>query len=413
MKLHRLHYSWVIVILAVSAMVVHAVINSTFGIFLRPLTVEFGWDRGALAAAASIRSLVGGSFGILAGRLCDKYGPRPLIMASGILAGAAFLLMSRISSLWQIYLIWGLLVGIAFSSVTIPIMSTVPRWFVTNRGKAQGFTWAGGSMGHAIWPTFTQWIISSYGWRQAYITVGFIYLLIMPLIAYFMKHSPQRIGLRPYGEKEITDAQPPPSAREGLSFKQAIRTGSFWNFGLTLFFSSFCVQVIFVHVVSHAIDIGIPAMIAASILSIIAIIASIGRFSVGFLSDKVGPRMVFTSGLSMLTLAIVLLLFAKEVWMFYMFAAFFGIAWGYFGPTLALVTAELFGLKYLGTIIATILFLGTMGGAIGAPLAGRIFDITGSYSLAFKILAMLGVLAVALSLILLRSKNYEDMVVAK
>jgi len=408
MKLNRLHYSWVIVILAVSAMVIHAVINSTFGVFLKPLTVEFGWDRGALAIATSIRSLVGGVSGIIAGRLCDKYGPRPLIMASGILAGIAFLLMSQISSLWQVYLVWGILIGIAFSSVTIPVMSTVPRWFVKNRGKAQGFTWAGGSVGHAIWPAFTQWIISSHGWRQAYTIAGFIYILAMTPVAYFMKHSPQRMGLRPYGEQEIEDAQPPPATREGLSFKEAIRTARFWNLGLTLFFSSFCVQVTFVHVVSHAIDIGIPAMVAAGILSAIAIIASIGRFSVGFFSDKAGPRMVFTSGLCMLALAIVLLLFAREVWTFYLFAAFFGIAWGYFGPITALVTAELFGLKYLGTITAAILFLGTIGGAIGAPLVGRIFDVTGSYSLAFKILLILGVLAVALSLVLLRSKSYED-----
>ncbi|MFC1984359.1 MFS transporter, partial [Chloroflexota bacterium] len=363
MKLNRLHYSWVIVILTVFAMVIHAAIHSTFGIFLRPLTVEFGWDRGALAVAASIQSLVGGGSGILAGRLCDKYGPRPLIMAGGIFAGIAFLLMSRISSLWHIYLVWGILMGIAFSSVMIPITSTIPRWFVTNRGKAQGFTWTGGSIGTAIWPTFTQWIISSYGWRQAYTTVGFIYLLIMTPVAHFMKHSPQRVGLRPYGEQEITDAQPPPATREGLSFKQAIRTSRFWSLGLTLFFSSFCVHVTFVHIVSHAIDIGIPAMVAASIVSIIAIIGSIGRFSVGFFSDKVGSRKVFTFGLCMLTLAIVLLLFAKEVWMFYVFAAFFGIAWGYFGPILGLVAAELFGLKYLGTIIAAIMLLGTTGGA--------------------------------------------------
>ena len=180
---------------------------------------------------------------------------------------------------------------------------------------------------------------------------------------------------------------------------------------IKLFFSSFCVHVTFVHVVSHAIDIGIPAMVAASIVSIIAIIGSVGRFSVGFFSDKVGPRVVLTSGLSMLALSIVLLLFAREVWMFYVFAAFFGIAWGYFGPILGLVAAELFGLKYLGTIIAAIMLLGTAGGAIGAPLVGHIFDITGSYSLAFRGLSILGVLAVTLSLVLLRSKNYEDTVV--
>ena len=407
MKLRHVHYGWVMVVMGVFILATYAFSIYTFGIFLIPLTAEFNWDRGALSGAFSLMLFLSGLLAILTGRISDKYGPRRLVTTAGLIGGIGFLLMSRVSSLWQVYLIWGVLMGVAFGCCLVPVMSTIPRWFAKRRGLAIGVTVAGFGLGGMISPPLAQWLISSYGWQQAYVILGLITLIIIIPMAQFMKHSPQRIGLKPYGENETTDKQSSASAAEGLSFTQAIKTGRFWIFGLIQFGFVFSVLLIIVHIAPHAVDIGISAVVAASILSIIAGSSVIGRLSMGFISDRIGARPALTACVVTLTLALIWLLFAKEIWMFYVFAVIFGIAYGGVIPTFTLVPAELFGLKFLGIIVATGMLLGTIGGAIGAPIAGSIFDVTGGYSLALLICVIIGALAIILSLILLKAEGWR------
>ncbi len=149
-------------------------------------------------------------------------------------------------------------------------------------------------------------------------------------------------------------------------------------------------------------------MVAAGIISIIAALNLLGKLVWGSISDRVGPRLVLVVSFGMFTLALVWLLFAEEVWMFYVFALVFGLAWGGTVSVFTLIVPELFGLKYLGVIAGTAMFLGTVGGAIGPPLAGAIFDVTGGYRLAFLISAIVCGLGIVSSLILLRFKSYQD-----
>jgi len=394
------------VIMAACIMAVFAFVFFAFGVFLRPMTAEFNWDRGALSGAFSVAMLLGGLFFILAGRLSDKYGPRILVTIGGLSIGAGFLLMSQINSLWQAYLIWGLFMGIGGSCCFIPVISTIPRWFTKKTGMAVGITAAGMGLGGTVSPPLAQWLISSHGWQQAFIVLGLISLIIIIPLAQFMKHSPRRVGLKPYGESEdIEDKQSLASAAEGLSLTQAIKTRRFWIFGLIHLCFFFCIQVIIVHVVPYAIDIGILPIIAASITSIIAGISVIGRLSIGFISDKVGGRLLLIACISLAALALLWLLFAKEIWMLYIFAVIFGVGYGGIVPLQTVVAVELFGSGSLGMILATLMFCGTVGGALGAPLAGSIFDITGSYNLAFLICVIICGLASILSLILLRARG--------
>ncbi|MFC1934148.1 MFS transporter [Chloroflexota bacterium] len=406
MKLKHFHYGWVIVILAIFILFAHAVIFYTFGIFLTPLTTEFNWDRGALSAASSIYVIISGLVAIFAGRLSDRYGPRPLLTLSGLFTGVGFLLMSQVSSLWQVYLVWGVFFGVGGGSCVVPILSTMARWFAKKRGMAIGATFAGAGLGGMISPPLAQWLISSYGWQQAYVIQGLLTFIIIVPLAQFMKRSPQRIGLRPYGDNgTIEDKQSLASAAEGITLTQAIKTSRFWILSSVIFCSLFAILLVIVHIAPYAVDIGISPIVAASILSAIPAASTIGRFSLGFISDKVGAKPAITACLITLTLALIWLLFAKETWMFYVFAAVFGVAYGGIISLQPLISAELFGLSSLGTILATVVLCGTTGGALGPPLAGRIFDITESYSLAFLICLVMCALGVTLSLILLRSKG--------
>ena len=406
-KRERLHYGWVMVLIALSVLATHALVMYTFGVFLKPLVTEFNWDRGALSGANSMYMLLAGTFAIFTGRLSDKYGPRMLVTLNGLLTGIGFLALSQINSLWQVYLIWGLLLGIGGSCCFIPIMSTIPRWFVKKTGIAIGITVAGFGLGAVITPPLTQWLISTYGWRQAFIVLGLITFVIVIPLAQFMKHSPQRVGLKPYGEiGTLKDKQS--QAAGGLSFRQAIKTSRFLVWGSIICCFFFSVQVIVVHIVPHGIDIGISATAAAGILSIIAGGSVIGRLSMGFIYDRIGSRKALSACLTLVALALIWLLFAKEIWGLYIFAGVFGLAYGGIVLLETALTGELFGIKSLGMILGGVILFVTVGGALGAPLAGSIFDATGSYSLALLICVILVVLAIILSLILLKTKGWRS-----
>jgi MFS family permease len=383
-------------VLAARALPLHS-----FGVFLKPITAEFGWDRGALSAALSLNLIVGGGLGILSGRLSDRYGPRLLITIGGLLTGVAFLLLSQINALWHVYLIWGILMGIGWGFSIIPILATIPKWFTKKRGLAMGITMTGSSLGGIVAPLLTQWLISSHGWRWAYVILGLITMIIIIPITQFMKHNPQQSGLKPYGGDETSeDSRSRSSAIEILTLNRAIRTVQFWLFGLILTSMFLCLASITVHIVPHASDIGIPTITAASILSVIAGIGILGRLGIGIISDRVGGLLALIACVSLATLAITWLMFAEDMWMFYIFAVLFGIAQGGFLTLLSIVTAELFGLVSLGTIIGGITLFATTGDAIGAPVAGSIFDITGNYKLAFLIFGAIGAAALILSVIL-------------
>jgi len=399
------------VIICVGVLVVVGLQFHCFGVFFKYLTAEFNWDRGALSAGYSVMVLVAGPVAIVAGKLSDKYGPRAVVTIGGLLSGAGYLLSYQISSLWHVYLIWGIGMGIGSTFLLLPVMAIIPRWFIKRRGIAMGIVMSGLGIGGVISPMLSQWLISAYDWRFAFIILGVITLVIIIPLAQFMRYSPQRAGLEPYGENEIIeDKQSQSLAIEGLSFGQAIRTSRFWLFGLIQAGMFFCMGTVGVHIIPHATDIGIPELMAASILSISAAVGIFGRIAIGFISDRIGSKLALSACLSLGTLALIWLLFANEIWMFYLYAVLQGLSFASVVTLLPVLPAELFGLKSLGVMIGALTVVGIIGEAIGPVLAGSIFDITGSYRLAFLISVAMCAAAVILSLVLLRYKSKTGMV---
>jgi MFS family permease len=266
-----------------------------------------------------------------------------------------------------------------------------------------GIVAAGGALGGVIFPILAQWLISSHDWRQSFFLLGLIVFAVIPL-AQFLKQSPEKMGVKGYGENGTISHKQSVASTSGFSLKQAIKSSRFWVFAPIHVCFLFGMGVIFVHIVPCAVDIGILPMAAASILSIIAGSSVIGNLAMGFLSDKIGGKIAFSACLAMATLALIWLPFARETWMFYLFAVVFGLASGGTSPLVTVVAVELFGLKSLGVVLGSVMLFGTVGGALGAPLAGIIFDTTESYSLAFSICIILCVLATIFSVILLRYK---------
>ena len=399
----RIHHSWTIVIFGALALNTMAIKVYTFGVFLVPMATEFDWGRGALSGACAVAAPVGAVAKIISGRLSDKYGPRLLVTAFGLVMATCYIMLSQVDSLWQVYLIMGLLMPIGMSGCLVPVLSTIARWFDKKRATAMGIAMTGFALGAVIWPIVTQWLISYYSWRWAFIALASITAVISVPVAQFMGHSPQWVGLRPYGESVATVGEGEPSLPDGeLTPREAIKTQQFWLWGPILLCFFFCLDLIVTHIVAYALDVDIPAIMAAATLSIIAGVSIVGRLSGGVISERIGLRKLAISSLVLLTLALLLLLSKQGSWSFYTFTLIFGLSYGLFIILEPAMPAELFGSKSLGAIMANLGLFAMTGSAAGKTLAGVIFDVTGSYQAAFLLCIVLAVMAVILSLILVR-----------
>jgi len=400
----RFFYGWVIVAFGAFILSINALPIYGFGIFLVPLTSEFDWQRGAISGAVSLGMLINGVLSILAGRLSDKYGPRIFITAAGIVLGAGLLSMSQINSLWQLYLIWGVSLGIGLSGTVTPINATIPRWFIKRRGLALSIVATGFGMGAFITPLIVQKLISTVDWRKAFLIIGLVPLAITVPLAQFIRKSPDQMGLTPYEDSGTREAVTPDGKVGGYSFHEMLRSKIFWILGIINFGFGIGLQTVTVHIVPHGIDNGIPPAIAAVFLTIIAGSSVPGKFFSGFISDKIGSTRTLILSITLMTISLALLIFINTVNMFYLFALLFGVSYGMTIPLWTIVASDLFGVESLGVIFGSLFFFNVTGGAVGAPLSGWIFDVTGSYTPAFISITVVGIISVIFSLILMRHK---------
>ncbi len=405
--MRKLHYGWIIVVSAFFIFATNSLAIYGFGVFLTPLTGEFSWDRGTLSAAFSAGILVAGLLATIAGRISDRYGPGLPIAIGSVAMAIGFVLMSRITALWQVYAIWGVFFGIGLGGTIVPINTTIPRWFATRMSIAIAIPISGFGFGSILSPLLAQWLVDVYAWKTAFVVLGIIRLVLALPFSFLLKGNPGDKGLQPYGEARPEEEISVDTLTEGISFREALKSRRFWLFAVTQFGFIFCLQTIVVHIVPNAIDKGVPSVVSAGILSILAAAGVFGTLSAGFFASRIGSLRLLTINLLMFTLSIAWLLVAGEVWMFYLFAVVFGIFHGATIPLWTICAAEMFGMKSLGMIFGTVMMIGTIGGAIGAPLSGVIFDNTGNYNIAFIVGICFGVITIVSSILLQRDRKLQ------
>jgi MFS family permease len=376
----------------------------TFGVFFKPLSDDFGWTRVLTSGAFSSYWIVNGILSIIMGRLTDRFGPRVVVTICGVLIGLGFLLMPQISAVYQLYLFYGVIIGAGISGSLIPQLSTVARWFVKSRGLMTGVTIAGIGVGTMIITPLASWLISNYGWHTSYTVIGFMALVILILAAQFLRRDPSQMGLLPYGSVDIK-SRDSNSIDQGFSLREAISTRQFWLLCTANFSFTFCQHTVMVHIVPHATELGVLAILAANILAIIGGLSIAGRIGIGSIADRIGNKSALIISVILVPLALAWLLVAKEAWMFYLFAAVFGFAWGGQAVMVSPLVAELFGLRSHGAVFGAVLFIINIGGALGPLLAGGIFDITGSYYWAFLTCTVVSILGFISAVLLKLSKK--------
>jgi len=388
---NRIFYGWVIVGASlITICTLFGIRFSSFGIFFKSLQAEFEAGRAITSSIFSANMVFAAIFGIVTGWALDRYGPRLVVALMGLFAGLSLIITSYTTSMWQLYLSYSLLLSMGTAGTVVVLVSVVSRWFDKKRGIAIGIATSGTGLGSLIMAPLAAHLISNYGWRTSYLVLGLAAGIIVFSLAMLLRRQPGEIGEQPDGisssstKAELTDVEED-SQLAGHTLKQAIVTRSFWLIlGIWAFFA-ICLSLIITHIVPHATDLGISTIEAATIISLIGIIQIIARLSVGRISDFVGRKLPGVTCSFIGAAALIWLFWASELWMFYLFAVIFGIAYGGLGVVQLALVSDIFGRRHLGTIMG-VLEVGFSGGSgIGAFIGGLIFDVTGSYSVAFAI----------------------------
>jgi MFS family permease len=395
----RFFYGYIVVAVSLVILLLTYGIRTSFGIFFKPMLTEFDWTRALTSGAVTLSMVTQGIWGIFMGRLNDKIGSRLVITLCCFLSGLGFLLISQVSASWHLYMFYGIIVGFGMGGVFVALLSTVAKWFVKKRGTMTGIVLVGIGGGTLFMSPVANWLISIYDWRSSCIILGSFVMVIGIILAQFLRRDPAQIGLVPYGQN-TEDKKELASVPEGLSLSEAVYSRQFWMAGIIFFCLGYCIFAINIHIVPHITDLEISATTAANILATIGGVQTIGGIMMGSIADRIGNKRVLAIGFILILVAMLWLVPVTKVWMFYIFAIVYGLGVSGGGAMEPTIVAELFGIKSHGLILGVISFTFTIGGAVGPLVTGYIFDLTGSYQIAFLLCAALGFVGLILATML-------------
>lgn len=304
--------------------------------------------------------------------------------------------MSTLTSPWQLYLFWGLLIGIGLSTHDVITLSTVARWFPRQRGLMSGIVKVGTGCGQMTIPLLAAALVASLGWRTACLIFGAGALVVLLAAAQLMRSDPDSDAARSSASGATGARASSGSVAPGPTYQAALRMPALWMLCAVQFLVFSCLMTMTVHIVPHAIDLGASRATAASVLATVGGISLLGRLAVGGTIDRIGGRRALLACFALLLVSLVWLQFAEVAWMLFVFAILYGVAHGGFFTVTSPIVAELFGTRAHGALFGTVLFFGSLGGAIGPLAAGAMFDALGSYRVAFGALCVLAALGAIL-----------------
>lgn len=361
-------YGWVVVAGAFVANAVGFGILYSFTVFFPPILKEFGSGRGATSIIVSVAGAVMLGMGGVLGRLADRFGPRRMVAAGAVLITSGLLIASWAQSIWQVFLSYGLLLGLGVGASFLPSNSAVGQWFRGKRGLATGIAVAGSGVGTIVLAPISEWLIGSYDWRVAMRAIAVLALILLLIVA---------AVIRGRGVRHTTSV---------LGQMRTNRT--FRILYLSAAIGSYAYWIPFVHIVPFARDRGLTPSGAALLVAVMGAFNIVGRIALGAVADRVGRVRIFQMSLAAMTLSIVLWPLAQGPVGLTAFVAGYGFFAGAFISLLFAMTADYFGVDRLPGITGLLNTAAALGTLLGPPVSGVIFDTTGSYTWAILVAAL-------------------------
>jgi sugar phosphate permease len=409
--MRRIHYAWIMAAVTFIALMGAAGFRATPSVLIVPLQNEFGWNRAVISVAVSINLILFGLTGPFAAALMDRFGLRVVTVGALITVSAGALLTTVMNSPWQLYLLWGVVVGLGTGCMASVLAATVAgRWFVQRRGLVLGALTAAGATGQLIFLPGLGWLAQSVGWRYAAISVGIAAIAVVPLVAIFFRNRPSDVGLRAYGATEadsvpLATGSPIANAFRGL--RLGVRSRDFWLLGGSFFICGASTNgLIGTHLIPASMDHGMAEVTAASLLAVIGVFDVIGTLASGYLTDRFDSRWLLFSyyglrGLSLLLLPYVL---GSAQFGLILFIVFYGLDWVATVPPTVQLARKVFGQQNFAIVYGWIFAAHQIGAAVIAFAAGAVRTFFGDYQLAFMFSGLLCLVAAGLVLRIARER---------
>ncbi|MBB4008288.1 MFS transporter [Allorhizobium taibaishanense] len=403
----NIYYGWVVVAATFLTMLVTAGAMGAPGVLIKPLQDEFGWQTSQISSALAVRLLLFGLMGPFAAAFMNYFGVRKVIVFALILISSGFIGSLFMKEVWQLLLLWGIVVGLGTGLTAMVLAATISaRWFTKHRGLVVGMLSASSATGQLVFLPVMAQLTQNYGWRT---TVGFVCMMILVaaiVVLALMRDRPADLGLAALGEDQIA---PAPLQRGGLSamlrtpisvLREVSKTSTFWILFSTFFICGLSTNgLIQTHFVTLCGDFGILPVAAASVLAVMGIFDFFGTIGSGWLSDRFDNRWLLFWYYGLRGLSLLFLPFSDFT--FYglsIFAVFYGLDWIATVPPTVKIAADRFGREKAGIVFGWVFTghqLGAATAAYGAGLSRTelqsylpAFFIAGGFCLLASILAI-------------------------
>ena len=382
------HYVWVIVAVIAVMQMVGTSIRMAFGVFIEPLEQTFQWSQGSITLAYAISSVVTALTSPFAGWFGDRFGARRAMVVGTAMFLAGMLLTGVISTIWELYLYFGVLLGVAQAVFLVPLIPAAMYWFRRHLGIGMGLIMASWGLGPALSALVVSLLLEGMGWQNGFIALGVGSAAIMFVLIGLFKDTPADKGIQPYGYRqgdvEVQKRKPDP-ARTKLFNKYMRKTAAFWNMSSIHFLGCVGHAIILVYIVPLAVKEGLTPVQAAGVLTVLSAVSVISRVFVPIMCDTIGTRTVMFIFFAAQGILVLMLFWTHDLWMFYLFAVVFGIGYGGETGGFPILNRRYYGHAPTGSPYGVQMLGAGLGMALGGWIGGPIFDIFGSYDVALWI----------------------------
>lgn len=387
----RIHYAWIVLVVMFTAMLAGVGVRAAPGVMIVPLERAFGWDVTTISGAVSINIILLGATGPFLTGLIESFGLKNTILSCMALLMTGTGLSIFMSAPWELFVTWGLMVGIGAGAGAVGMAAAVSnRWFAERTSLAMGLLTAANAAGQLVFLPLLAWLAERFGWQGVAIGVTIAMGVALPAVAILLPESPASVGLGAYGAPGIWQSPPRRGNPITVAFSalgRGARSVDFWllvvSFGICGFSTNGLINT---HLIAYCADHGIPQIHGAGILAVIGVFSLIGSAASGWLCDRYNPRILLFWYFGLRGLSLVLLPFSQfDVVSLSVFAVFYGLDWVATGPAIFALTNEVFGRRDSPVLVAWIFAGHQVGGALAAIGAGTVRDVTGTYLLAFLV----------------------------